>query len=227
MDGLWTSDMEVNDPDKFMMAPFSNDWMSSVFLSLDPVAIESVGFDFLRAEFTRARGLATHPQMEGADDYLHQAADSTEWPAGILYDPDAEGTPITSLGVHEHWNNPLEKHYTRNLGTGSGIELVTPGTVTAVAEGRLPDAAGFSLEPNYPNPFNPATLITAQWPTEIEVRLVVYDLLGREVGHLAEGRYPAGVHEFRFDAEGLSSGIYLYRLEAGSFVQTRRMLLVR
>ncbi|MCK5571829.1 MAG: T9SS type A sorting domain-containing protein, partial [Bacteroidetes bacterium] len=56
---------------------------------------------------------------------------------------------------------------------------------------------------------------------------VVYDLLGTEVARLADGRYPAGVHEFRFDATGLASGVYLYRLEAGSFVQTRRMLLVR
>jgi hypothetical protein len=227
LDGLWTSDMEVNDPDKFMKAPFNDDWMSSIFLSLDPVAVESVGFDFLRAEFTADRGLATHPQMEGVDDYLHQAADSTAWPQGIVYDPDDDGTAIASLGVHEHWNNPVDKQYSRNLGTGSGIELVTPGGLTDVADGRMPDVAGVGLEPNYPNPFNPSTVITAQWPAESDVRLVVYDLLGTEVALLADGRYPAGVHEFRFDGTGLASGVYLYRLEAGSFVQTRRMLLVR
>ena len=65
------------------------------------------------------------PQMRGADDYLHQAADSTNWPAGIKYDPDSTGVHIFSLGVHEHWNNPVDKQYSRNLGTGNGIELVS------------------------------------------------------------------------------------------------------
>jgi len=227
LDGLWTSDMEINDPDKFMMAPFNNDWMSSIFLSLDPVAIESVGFDFLRTEFTAGRGLATHPQMEGVDDYLHQAADSTAWPPGILYDPDDDGTPIASLGVHEHWNNAQEMQYSRNLGTGEGIELVTPGTLTAVTEGILPDGSAYHLEANYPNPFNPSTTIIARWPVESEVSLVVYDLLGNEVARLAEGRFPAGRYEFRFDGNALASGLYLYRLMAGSYMETRRMLLVR
>ena len=65
------------------MAPFNNSWSSSVFASLDNVAIESVGYDFLRSEFTVARGAGTYVQMDGVDDYLHQAADSTNWPAGI------------------------------------------------------------------------------------------------------------------------------------------------
>jgi hypothetical protein len=59
------------------------------------------------------------------DDYLHQAADSKNWPEGIVYAPDGDGIPLPdSLGVHEHWNNPEKKEYTRNLGKGKGIELV-------------------------------------------------------------------------------------------------------
>ena len=57
------------------------------------------------------------------DDYLHQAADSSLWPDNIVYDPDNDGILIASLGVHEHWNDSLHKAYTRNLGTGNGIEL--------------------------------------------------------------------------------------------------------
>lgn len=123
MDALWPSDYEINKPDKWMMHPFNNDWMSSLFLSFDPVAIESVGFDFLRSEYTTQRGLATYPQMDGVDDYLHQAASTTNWPSGIEYDPENDGTVISSLGVHEHWNNPIDKQYTKNLDTGNGIEL--------------------------------------------------------------------------------------------------------
>ena len=56
---------------------------------------------------------------------MHQAADSTNWPKGIKYDPDNSGNLVPVLGVHEHWNNPIDKQYTRNLGTGKGIELVS------------------------------------------------------------------------------------------------------
>jgi hypothetical protein len=61
---------------------------------------------------------------QGVDDYLHQAASSEFWPEGIIYDPDNSGTPIPGLGVHEHWNNPVDKNYSRNLGKAEGIELI-------------------------------------------------------------------------------------------------------
>jgi hypothetical protein len=63
--------------------------------------------------------------MVGAvDNYLHEAALADRPPSGIRYDPEGDGTPLESLGVHEHWNNPQEKQYSRNLGTGEGIELI-------------------------------------------------------------------------------------------------------
>ena len=87
--------------------------------------------------------------------------------------------------------------------------------------------ARFSLEQNYPNPFNPTTVISAQWTAASKVQLVVYDMLGREVAVLANGRYPAGMYFFTFDGRGLASGVYFYHLEAGSFVETKKLLLVR
>ena len=63
--------------------------------------------------------------MYGVDDYLHQVADPGNWPEGIIYDPDNSGIPLTSLGVHEHWNDPVNKQYSRNLGKSYGIELIT------------------------------------------------------------------------------------------------------
>ncbi|MCA1759094.1 MAG: DUF362 domain-containing protein, partial [Bacteroidales bacterium] len=124
VDGLWGGS-EANDPPrKWNLSPFNNDWTSSLLVSQDPVAIESVGYDFLKAEYTSENPHGSYPQIPGVDDYLMQAADSAFWPAGIKYDPEKDGTILKSLGVCEHWNNPLDKQYSRNLKTGNGIELV-------------------------------------------------------------------------------------------------------
>ena len=70
------------------------------------------------------------PNATGVDDYLHQAAESSNWPEGITYDPDNSGKPLPSLGVHEHWNNAENKQYSRNLGLTGGIELISiPGSL--------------------------------------------------------------------------------------------------
>ena len=135
MDALWATDFELDIPLKWQMPPFNNSFMSSVFASLDPVAIESVGYDFLRAEFTanRVPAAATYVQMPAVDDYLRQAADPANWPSGIFYDPDHTGTPIGSLGTNERWNNPTAMQYSRNLApSGTGIELVRTGQTIGV-----------------------------------------------------------------------------------------------
>ena len=99
------------------------------------------------------------------------------------------------------------------------------GSVSIPDENHLP--SGFSLEQNYPNPFNPSTTIKYELPTSAEVQVSVYDMLGREVSVLVNERKDAGVHEVKFEASGLSSGVYFCRLTAGSSVQTRKLLLVR
>jgi len=133
VDGLFGGGgSETKPPVKYFMTPFNNDYSNSIFLSQDQVALESVCFDFLRTEWN---GINKHdalnnvpetgPNMNGVDDYLHQAADSSNWPAGLLYDPDNSGKPLSSLGTHEHWNNAEKKQYSRNLGFDKGIELVS------------------------------------------------------------------------------------------------------
>lgn len=129
LDALYCGPTWGNDPFRFEMSPFNDDWTSSIFVSFDPVAIESVAFDFLRTELNGTNKYlntldASHPNMVGTDDYLHQAASEANWPAGIIYAPDGDNIKIpSSLGVHEHWNNATEKKYSRNLATGNGIEL--------------------------------------------------------------------------------------------------------
>jgi hypothetical protein len=182
--------------------------------------------------------------MNAADDYLHQAADTTNWPAGIRYDPENDGTVLASLGTHEHWNDSLHMQYSRNLGTGNGIELVGAGGTTSVNENQPTVASQIVLYQNYPNPFNPSTKIGfrvwglgSRW-----VKLAVYDVLGREVAVLVNEKKEAGNYEVQFDGTGLSSGVYFYRIQvssldaaiggdsrsgAGDFAQTRRLNVLR
>ena len=82
------------------------------------MAIDSVTLDFLRNE-PRATRVVGFP-----DNHLHEAALAGKPPSGTVYDPEGDDAPLTSLGVHEHWNNAKDKQYSRNLGTGGGIELV-------------------------------------------------------------------------------------------------------
>lgn len=99
---------------------FGDDWFSSILVSQDPVAIDSVALDFLRNE-PRCTEVTGNP-----DNYLHEAALADNPPSGTFYDPEKDGKRLASLGVHEHWNNPTDRQYSRNLNpaTGRGIELV-------------------------------------------------------------------------------------------------------
>jgi len=112
------------EPVKWQMTPFSNDWTSSLFGSQDGVAIESVVLDFLRSE-----SIYDDVVKGTVDNYLHEAAEAGAPPSLSFYDPEADGTNMASLGVHEHWDNAVNKRYSRNLGTGDGIELVSSPAV--------------------------------------------------------------------------------------------------
>jgi hypothetical protein len=118
VDGLFGSDSADPPPKlKWKMAPFNDSWPSSIFMSLDPVAIDSVGFDFLTSEWPHLLDIAN------ADNYLREAALAHDPPSKTFYDPERDGTRCRSLGVFEHWNNVTEKKYSRNLGKAKGIEL--------------------------------------------------------------------------------------------------------
>ncbi|HMB91294.1 MAG TPA: right-handed parallel beta-helix repeat-containing protein, partial [Rhodothermales bacterium] len=85
----------------------------------------------------------------------------------------------------------------------------------------------FHLAPNYPNPFNPETTIAYTLPQQEHIRLIIYNVLGREVAVLVDGVQPAGTHQAPFDARGFASGIYFYRMTTAHFSQTRTMVLLR
>jgi len=114
----------------YRWSTFGNDWPSSLFASQDPVAIDSVGHDFLLAEWpARVTGgvYGAGMLLGGEEDYLHEGAQADDPCSGAFYDPDGDGFGVGgSLGTHEHWNNSTDKQYSRNLGTGDGIELHVP-----------------------------------------------------------------------------------------------------
>jgi len=243
MDGLWATAYEHDPPCKFRMPPFNDDWCSSFFVSQDPVAIESVCLDMMQAEFAEAdssvypnRHIFVH--YNGVDDYMHQAADPANWPEGFVYDPESDGTPLTSLGVHEHWNNGTDMLYSRNLGTGDGIELIKAETdLTGIQERtHFGTPVSFVLNQNYPNPFNPSTTISYELSAPAEVEMSIYNLTGQIVATLVNEYQTAGSQSVIWnglDQNGspAASGVYVYRLTVHNgnltIVREKKMLLVK
>lgn len=108
------------------------------------------------------------------------------------------------------------------------VEVVIPPIVpSSVEEEYLGVPDGFTLAQNYPNPFNPSTVIEYSIPKDSEVKLTVYDNLGREVEKLFEGFRAAGKYRAEFKAAGLAGGVYFYRIEAGEISKTGRMILLK
>jgi hypothetical protein len=122
-----------------------------------------------------------------------------------------------------------DKDGTRNdIGATGGLNgyyLITSILDTAGIKNRLPKF--FSLSQNYPNPFNPITKISYDLPLTSHVLLQVYDLLGREVVTLVNEKLNAGSHMTSWNATGFASGVYLYRLQAGNYSQTKKLILLR
>ncbi|MGD2035322.1 MAG: DUF362 domain-containing protein, partial [Bacteroidales bacterium] len=245
VDGIWGSINWGHPPIKYRMAPFNNDWPNSLFLSQDPVAVESVCYDFLYHEFD-----LDHPEegieafeedlnhgpfsrFKAADDFLHQAADPDKW--AVQYDPEQDGSVLGSLGTHEHWNNATDKQYTRNLGIGYGIELYSEHVVTATEKVEyVPE--GFELYPNYPNPFSGSTAIRYHLAVPSVARLKIYNTSGKVVREVNFVERMSGRYEYVWDGTNGSgspvpAGTYICSItvhnDRGSFDMNRKMLVVR
>ncbi|MBN2011453.1 DUF362 domain-containing protein [candidate division KSB1 bacterium] len=245
VDGIWGSINWGHPAIKWRMAPFNNDWPSSLFFSQDPVAIQSVGFDFLFHEFDQNHPTegAYDPRDDhgpfshygGSDDFLHQAADPANWPDGFTYDPENDGNPLQGMGTHEHWNNATEMKYSRNLGLDKGIELVKNFTTAVEKYDNSADVAkAFRLNQNFPNPFNPSTQISYHLKSNSHVTLTIFNMTGQEIRTLADEQQAAGAHIKMWDglmANGVQapSGEYIYRLiaknDAGMLQQAKKMIL--
>lgn len=142
------------------------------------------------------------------------------WPD--LAQSDGRIKPEYDSGDGVHVNNTGHRLiYNRVVASGVWASL------TSVEQGDQTMVLGMELEQNAPNPFNPSTQIRFSLLTTHNARLTVFDILGREVAVLVDGVLPAGTHSVRFDATGLATGVYLYRLETAAGVQVRRMVLMK
>ncbi len=239
IEGLYQSETEGNEislNSRWIIPPFNNGWMSSFFLSQDNVAIESVALDFIRAEATAetaANKLHDTTIYGAVDNYLHEASQADNPPSGTFYAPNGDGVQLQSLGVHEHWNNSTDRQYSRNLGTGNGIELVTLKSSTTSVPEAAAAPTGYLLAQNYPNPFNPSTTIRFDVATRSRVRLSIFNVLGQRVAELANGEMSTGSYEKIWNAR-VASGLYIYRIEAVSisdpskrFIDEKKMVLLK
>jgi uncharacterized protein (DUF362 family) len=244
VDGIWGSVNWGHPPVKWRMTPFNDDWPSSLFISQDPVAIESVCFDFLYKEFDETHPTegvfvgddkGPFPHFAGTDDFLHQAADTTNWPAGISYDPENDGSHLKSMGTHEHWNNDIDKQYSRNLSnTGKGIELlrVTGATPVEIVTTKL---SGVKIKSGYPNPFTDKTTISYNLESSSIVRIDIYNTNGQLVKTVQNQNNEIGQNEFVWDGTNNSGvkvaiGNYYFRIsiinESGNIVESQKLQLI-
>ena len=154
----------------------------------------------------------------GTDSGLYLSANNVaSWSAVNSGLPDldirilAVGGPTLFAGTPTGiWSRPLSE--------------MIPTSVSATVD-NLPSA--FSLDQNYPNPFNPTTTIRYALPSRAHVSLTVYNTLGQQVASLVDAEQEPGEHSVRFDGSGLASGVYFYRLQAASFVQAKKLLILR
>lgn len=179
-----------------------------------------------------ASGLVVHVVWQDFRDgdweiYYKRSTDSgTSWGGDTRLTNNSSYSELPSVSVsgsavHVLWSDNrdgnLEIYYKRNPnGNVTGIENINS---------ELPTA--FELSQNYPNPFNPVTTIQYSIPQRSNVTLKVYDVLGKEIAVLVNEEKDRGVYTAGFDGTGLASGMYLYRLKAGSFVETKKMILLR
>jgi len=111
--------------------------------------------------------------------------------------------------------------------SGGYYKLVFDTLIAGVNDKRTNSVYSYKLEQNYPNPFNPSTTISYQMPKSSKVSLKIYNMLGQEVATLVNAYMEAGAHSVTFNAGKLASGVYLYKLDAGSFSLSRKMILAK
>jgi hypothetical protein len=188
--------------------------------------------------------------VNGGTAIVHHCSIQGGWPSGTgniggdpLFGPGdsllnlTAGSPCIgkgtdSLQIASVWYHAPTIDYDghsrpRPIGTHPDIGAQEEQNVIVSVDQRDQSPVSYQLQQNYPNPFNPSTTIKYQLPKSSAVRLSVFDMLGREVAVLVNERREAGVYEVRFEGSALSSGVYFYRLQAGDFIQSKKLMILK
>ena len=205
-------------------------------------AVDDAVLDFRQLELVDVDGDQDLDLLAEVGRYTHpNELDKIYRSALIWYENDGSGTfskqdsIVTGIpGAGVMYSSDLNKdgnadllsirHMDGNVIMYSGADI---RTLTFIETAMTDSPHQVSLSQNYPNPFNPSTVISYQLPVSSTVRLSVFDVLGREVAVLVDERMTAGTHQINFDGAALASGVYLYRLEVGNQVQSRKMVLIK
>jgi len=145
---------------------------------------------------------------------------------GMFYDAINFNQDLSSWCVSQITEEPTDFSAGSSL-TPEHLPVWGSCPTTSISDSETEFPASFILRQNYPNPFNPSTLIEFGLPEASHVQLAVFDMTGRRVALLENGFRSAGWHQISFDAAGLASGLYIYRIQSGEFAETRKMMLVK
>ncbi len=215
VDGLYPGPDANDKPDKWQMEPFSGNWASSIFVSQDPVALEAVCFDFLATEYNLSNPACSYPWINGAADYLLQAADPAYWPEGIIYDPEKNGIPLKSLGIFERWNNATDKQYSLELGGNAGIDFVKrlyPTGFVSVPTKRQQKTNNMVIA--YPNPFTTNFHLDLQAMEGPNIIIQMHDMQGRlRYSHISY--HTGNPVTIAIEASRLDAGMYMLTVISG------------
>lgn len=157
-------------------------------------------------------------EWRNRDNVAHSAtSDDGIWDSGLLSRDETFTYTFTLEGVYPYHCTPHPFM----------VDTIVVGTPTGIDDqpSSIPDQ--FELSQNYPNPFNARTAIEYSLPQDSHVRIVIYNLLGQNIKTLVDQSKPAGSHLALWDASNVPTGVYFYRIEAGEFTQTRKMLLAK
>jgi len=197
-----------------------DDTSTEIFLSGSlNTSASDLGLYVSTFDFTSSANMRSFVQW-GSDGNGREsvAVNAGLWTAGDFVPDVAEGHSIEYDGGGQSSSDWVDQP-TPTLGQENGI------VTSLTKEKTLPSE--YILAQNYPNPFNPVTTMAYQLPVSGRVSLIVYDLLGAEVATLVNSVQSAGIHSVRWNAANVASGIYFYRLRAGSFTQTRKLVVIK
>ncbi len=213
------------------------------------ISYDSVGFDGnVVSKIYLGRAWQAEPRTVFMNTYEPSVVDSLGWNqqpinSGIIpavygvyqdYGPGYNeighaqgiGSILTST---EAANYTIDNIFSKNSNPDFAYDWIPSNPVTSVEDDKFVEQVplNFQLFQNYPNPFNPSTTIKYGIPQSSHVKIILYDILGREVTILVNEVKNAGYYTVKFNASSLASGVYLYRIEAGNFAQVKKMMLLK